>query len=237
MFGGREDLAIVAACTDLAVGALLHAYELGALSEQEAQQFERHLMECEHCLEEVRSFEETSRFLRDDAACRELAKETNGEVEVQGRKPRPGWFLRYLWPPVPIVLRPAFSYSLVIVAIVLTAGSIRHHQPVVPGQHIILTATRAAEEPTLQLGASPCGLVLFEFQGGRPGKSYFVQVTDPHRRVVYEDSSFTNMSSRETGALVLNLDAADPGIYRLVIADGHNVAGPNRQEYRFRVRK
>ncbi len=56
---------------------MLHAYELGLLSEEERRLFELHLMECNDCFEKVSSFAESAVLLNEDSDIKEMVA---GEV-------------------------------------------------------------------------------------------------------------------------------------------------------------
>ena len=43
-------------CDNDRMQVLLHAYELGMISDEEKDLFEAHLLECESCFEQVREF-------------------------------------------------------------------------------------------------------------------------------------------------------------------------------------
>jgi tetratricopeptide (TPR) repeat protein len=53
-------------CIDSKYERLLYAYELGLLSEDELQEFEIHLLDCEHCFNKVAEFKEAATLIRHD---------------------------------------------------------------------------------------------------------------------------------------------------------------------------
>ncbi|HOP05699.1 MAG TPA: tetratricopeptide repeat protein [candidate division Zixibacteria bacterium] len=53
-------------CNNKEIGALLHAYELGLLNDDDARRVETHLLECPYCARQSLEMAETSRLLRND---------------------------------------------------------------------------------------------------------------------------------------------------------------------------
>ena len=62
-------------CTNHNSGIFLHAYELGALSEQESQRFEMHLLECKYCFDQFNDFTRISALVANDISLRSLIAE------------------------------------------------------------------------------------------------------------------------------------------------------------------
>ncbi|MFZ5979545.1 MAG: tetratricopeptide repeat protein [Candidatus Zixiibacteriota bacterium] len=53
-------------CSDKRYGDLLHAYEIGMLSEDDRRAFELHLFDCQHCFEQAQRFQDTAELMRYD---------------------------------------------------------------------------------------------------------------------------------------------------------------------------
>ena len=68
-------------CTDNLKGKMLHAYELGTLSDDELRQFELHLYECEHCFQQIKAFNQPSRLLRHDPEIRTSIRGSAGSTK------------------------------------------------------------------------------------------------------------------------------------------------------------
>lgn len=62
-------------CIDESIGSMVHAYELGLLSEEDANAVEIHLLECSYCNERFLELAETARTLRSDAEIRAVIKD------------------------------------------------------------------------------------------------------------------------------------------------------------------
>ncbi|MFC1476202.1 tetratricopeptide repeat protein [Candidatus Zixiibacteriota bacterium] len=100
-------------CVDQRLGQMLFPYELGQLDDREEQQFELHLLKCEHCYKEAQQFEPVARHIQHDSGVREsirqIAEEDSASiVSPDERKP---FFLKRL--------RPRFVPVFVAAAVVL----------------------------------------------------------------------------------------------------------------------
>ena len=59
-------------CKDPKLGALLHAYELNALSQEDTERVEIHLLGCEHCFHQLSNFELEASLLSSSDEVKEL---------------------------------------------------------------------------------------------------------------------------------------------------------------------
>ncbi|MFZ5980832.1 MAG: tetratricopeptide repeat protein, partial [Candidatus Zixiibacteriota bacterium] len=73
-------------CSDKKFEKMLHAYELGMLSESEREELELHLMDCEYCFRQVQQFEKAGTLLRDDPEVRSTLVEI---TEKSDNRPSP----------------------------------------------------------------------------------------------------------------------------------------------------
>jgi len=106
----------VEGCKNEFYNNMIHAYELGLLSEDDKKAFEIHLLECSHCLMAVREFERTVLHLKKEPSIREYIYEhtrTDEKAEsVEEDSSRIGFFRKAKWSPVAAVL--AFAVILTI---------------------------------------------------------------------------------------------------------------------------
>ena len=104
-------------CTDPDSGALLQAYELHALSDEDTERFRIHLLECEYCFKRFKSFQLESGLLRSDQGVREQVRRA-----AAGRPVPPESLFahlgRALWPRTPLPLKPALLYLLLLIMII-----------------------------------------------------------------------------------------------------------------------
>ena len=105
------------ACTDPGVGKFLPDYELHALTEAELESFELHVMNCDYCAVELEQFHSIARLLTKDS---EVHK-TITSLDQQPRVESTLWSLirDALWPDTSFFLRPAVSYTAIVVLIAL----------------------------------------------------------------------------------------------------------------------
>ncbi|MDD4051279.1 MAG: zf-HC2 domain-containing protein [candidate division Zixibacteria bacterium] len=223
------------ACTDADVGALLHAYELGGLTEADVTRFEIHLLQCDRCFEAVRVFAPWAELLRTDNEVRGLVHDaTKAPEAADSRLSRLG---RYLWPPWPLVFRPAMIYLLVLVLLYPAYRGLRHvtTRPVEAIQTITLVPSRSAvvEGAVLQSGRDAA--ITFVFRGAQPGETYRVRLTTEKGRVVYEEEAFTGFDKYETGQILFPAEHMRPGAYVLELTDPRGNPPQNRQVYNFRI--
>ena len=71
-------------CINEEIGAMLHAYELGMLSEEDSNRVEVHLLECPHCNQMFLEFLQAARALRSDTEVRPVLEKLNEKTTSQG---------------------------------------------------------------------------------------------------------------------------------------------------------
>lgn len=109
-------------CMDPKIGAFLHAFELGILSQEDNDRFEEHLLKCEFCFNEVKAFNEGTDLLSNDRDIRSLITEYAPEAkQLRSLSER---FKEYVWPRVPVIFRPAFLYIIIALIIIPAAITI-----------------------------------------------------------------------------------------------------------------
>lgn len=105
-------------CIDHSIGDMMHAYELGILSDQDRARFEMHLMECDYCFHRAQSFASEADQLRNRP---EMAEAIGEIIERQpGEKPSPADKKRR-WPRIIPALAAA---AIVIIVLILQPGKL-----------------------------------------------------------------------------------------------------------------
>lgn len=88
-------------CTEFNIRKSLYAYELGLLSDEERNEFEIHLIECDHCFEEAVTLKDTIALIRNNQKIKdtitnlsepELQKEINDTKIVEISSPQKPYF-------------------------------------------------------------------------------------------------------------------------------------------------
>jgi len=203
-------------CTDRSTGRLLHAYELGILTETEHERFEEHLVQCESCgraldrLEEPAALLTTGRRVR--AAVSSALRGQASKVPLLQR-----WW-RLLWPERSLLLRPAIPYLLLTVLATTLVTTFTWHRPEVREvqQAVHLSSVRAGTG-IIDRGDDRTALLTFDFDAYEPGRECIVIITDMSDNVVYREDHFAAFDERGIGALSLSTWQMGPGDYQLTI--------------------
>lgn len=222
-------------CINRDAGSLLHGYEIGILSEQECEQFELHLLECEHCNELLNSFERHASLLKTSRRVKAFIDETLSKEAVTESLLSRIW--RYLWPKAPFVFRPAVAYLLVLLLAIPAYQGLRKPGILTVGefkQTIHLSPTRAAAK-TLKKSTSDNVLLTFQFDGYRSGGTYQVVIESEDGAVIYSNNEFSSFDEREIGSLSLAISEMKPGKYRLIISDPGPDSARVHQQYLFLI--
>ena len=69
-------------CTDMRLGNRLYAYETGLLTGPELEEFELHLLTCQHCNDRAQAFHQEARMIRHDPEVKQAAAELARTEEV-----------------------------------------------------------------------------------------------------------------------------------------------------------
>jgi len=213
----------------------LHAYELDALSDEDRDRFEVHMLSCEHCFNHLKQFEKEAALLQSDPDISRVIEEALGEnpmtISSWGR------FLKYFWPNAPLPFRPAIVYILIAILIIpvyLWLTTVRDDD-IRSVQTITLFPERSTAGETLHINAGEDGLITFLMRGASPDKKYQIVVTTNDGTEIFRDDDFSRFDEFGTGHLLLPIPRMKPGKYRLTITDPGAEPPLNRQEYRFRI--
>jgi hypothetical protein len=226
-------------CIDPEIGLLLHAYELHALTEEEEQRFEIHLLECQYCLQEFKAFETESVLMNRSAVLQDALRGLEAE-------PRRKTIWSKLWPEVPVLYRPALAYLLLLLMVYPTYRGLvlRQQGPEVrpeatagelvrPVQKIDLVPARSSETKSFKLGAEPEGIINFVFRGAKPGESYQVVIETEEGKIIQQVKGYRNFDRNGTGTLSVSVRQMKAGTYFLTITDPRGEFPGNTQEYAF----
>ncbi len=170
----------MADCPDKHFHEMLHAYELGLLTDEERRELEMHLLDCPACRSELQKFHDTIIMLRRDKDVRELIarldrEETAAEKEAAAARPKPR---RRLLP----TLIPASVLTLIVLfLLVLKPWQIE----ISPSQDAIAAQNRLAimyfdniadPDDSLRLGQILTNLLITDLAESR----YIQVVSDQH---------------------------------------------------------
>lgn len=227
-------------CIDPEIGKMLHAYELGALPNDDCERFEAHLMECRACFEEAQNFCAESNLLMADASIiKEVAAATGGE-KAYGRKPAVfGKFKRLLWPDTPVMFRPAVALILIALLIYPAYMGFRsnHEREIKTVSAISLMPTRSSVTPEFTIPDKGDVVMSFMYRDAVPGHGYILEITDESGRILIHDDSFTAFDKYGMGWLLIPTDKMKAGEYQLSLSDKDGHSTTETQIYKFRFLK
>jgi len=208
-------------CIDKKTGNLLHLYELGMLSPQEAELFEKHLMRCEFCFGRVSEFEKYAAALRNNPGVRALAGEEEEAYDKQ--ETLSGRLKTYLWPRKPLIFKPAMIYVLILLLIYPAWLGLRvafeSNDRIRPVQTIRLVSNRMPFQNTFDMSSGLDGIISFEFPPSRDDRRYLIIVTAGDGNELVRYDNFPDISGTGMNELLIPRELMKPGDYRLVVFD------------------
>lgn len=222
-------------CTNPELGALLHAFEIGALSKQDAERFEDHLLECDFCFNEAKEFGPSADLMRRSTKFRDIAVSPKDNAERPAQLLRRFW--RYLWPDAPLAFRPGLSYLLVLLVLVPAYYGLRHSSDadIRPVQTMTLLSDRSTDEAAFRISHKGDGVISFYFDGAILDSAYEIIVEDESGTEIFRHESFGHFDMYGRGELLFPHVRMKPKRYRLLITGPRQEFPPGTQEYWFRI--
>ncbi|MCX6835019.1 MAG: tetratricopeptide repeat protein [candidate division Zixibacteria bacterium] len=102
----------MAECVRKEIAKLLHAYELGLLSDEDRARVEQHTLECDSCFQEIEQNAEAARLMRFDRDTRRQIREITREIGLPAKSLATR---RSLWrSPLPILIVVGIAFLLVL---------------------------------------------------------------------------------------------------------------------------
>ncbi|MBD3234787.1 MAG: hypothetical protein GF315_13760 [candidate division Zixibacteria bacterium] len=234
MLGSREVMRMDK-CYDQKIGKMLHAYEMGILSEEEAEQFEMHLMDCQYCYSQLESFDDGARLLSGDQDIRRLLQKRS--LEESDSKTRMQRIWNYLWPQTPLVFKPAVAYFIILVlAIPVITGILsKGGNSIRPLQSITLVANRSSLDNSFSITEESSGLINFELPEAETGSEYKVVIKNERGNEVYRDDHCRPKDEFGIGQLYIPLHKMRPGLYKLIVTSRDKESPANERIYNFTI--
>jgi len=217
-------------CVDKKLGVLLHAYELNALAEADAERFELHLLECEHCFREVEAFGCEVAVLRTDEGIKAAARKSSRENLVEK-------FLRRFSGGRKTAVPKALAVIAALLILAIPAYLVLNKPAMLGGgelQSLTLTQFRSGTPP-LKISLGDKARIEFAFREAAPGKSYLVRIMSVDDSLAVESHEFSEFDEGGMGQLVISLRDKQPGIYSLTIIDPNVKPVMPLIEYNFRI--
>ncbi len=224
-------------CTDRDLGALLFAYELGALSEEKADRFEVHLMECESCLARLRELSDHTHLLREDSRTRQGVY----RIAVDAARSESSWqrMKARLWPQGPVVFKPAVAYLLLLVLLYpayLGLHEIPGTREVSPVHTLSLLSTRSAIGSSVALVGQTDLVLSVVYRDFREDGVYRVRLSRDDGETLWSDDAYRGFDDRGIGSVFVPGSLLEAGGYAVEVVDIADTSG-TRQVYPFTVRR
>ena len=220
-------------CTNEQMRALLHTYELGGLSEEDAERFEIHLTECETCFNDVKAFQAEARILRVDNDARAII--ANPPLAAAAGE---SWIARIwscLWPKAPLVFRPAVAYFAVLLIAFVAIPFLSDSTEIRPFRIVDLVDVRSGGAIVIESGAECDYILRFRLSGADTSTSYGVVIKSANNKTVFEQDNFSEFDNFGIGGLILPGSKLSPGQYELHVTDPTSEPAATVRLYRFKV--
>jgi hypothetical protein len=221
-------------CTEPGIGRLLHAYELGILSEDDQIRYERHLLACESCSAKVQRLLEVGRLLR-STGLTELAA-TAGAPDEGPPESRLASIWRYIWPKAPVPFRPALLFLILLILAYPAARGLFSplQQRIERVQSISLFPNRSQQIEAVKLEDHFDVLMTFVYDECLPGHGYEIVIAHESGEVLYRQTGYRGFDEFGTGRLLIPSELLKDGRYRVIVTDPERDSS-GIQEYRFSV--
>lgn len=197
---------------------MLHAFELGMLSDSNREKLEIHLLECDHCFENARGLADAAVLLRDDPDVKQFIDHI--DKKKQPSKPARHKILNLLWPEKPryILAKPIV---ILILFLIVSYPIYRFgvYQPSGYQQTINLFPMRGGNANIISLEKGGEVIVNFVFENAKPGKLYDITISTRDGEIIYSDNKFSNFNTSGLGSIALPVNEFEKGDYVLNIVD------------------
>ncbi len=135
-------------CTNESIGAMLHAWELDLLSDDDKLKFEQHLFECAGCFESARKHDDAMAGIRSNEMLRSRVREY-AEAATQEEVTSEPWYVR-------VMRSPVYRYATAaVIVLALVVPALYHRLKIRSGQETVqvvrLMPTRSALGSTIYL--------------------------------------------------------------------------------------
>ncbi len=223
-------------CSEPLLENILHAYELGILSDPDREIIELHMMKCEHCFNKSLKFKKTARLLRED-------EDIKGEIKrIDSEKPHKtstlASLIYWLWPEKPksVLLKPAIIIGLIlIISYPAYKTFLEKDVTIQPVQILNLYPFRGGQQNVISLDKNGQIVINFVCESAEPGKFYGVTVKTEEGAITFADDRFTGFNASGMGSVRIPSNDFRKGRYSLAVTDMSDEKPVVLQEYYFRV--
>ena len=224
------------ACIAPDVGILLHAYELGALSAEDVERFEIHLLACRACFETVQNFAPHAENLRQDVGARQAVSPAERTEVLPLTFRRQLW--HWLWPNRTWTFRPALIYLVLLILIYPAylgwtgAGARGGFRQL---QTLMLHPSRSAAAEPLSLSSGRDAVIEFVYRVALVGQKYQLLLAAEDGAVLASYPAYDGFDKYERGSILFPANLMHRGKFTLEILDAGGKPPLNRQVYGFRI--
>ncbi|MBD3232661.1 MAG: hypothetical protein GF315_02945 [candidate division Zixibacteria bacterium] len=225
---------LMAECNDRSFKDLLHAYEMGILSEDERKRVEIHLLKCESCFETVQEGHESAQMMKTEGEFRAVAGEY-GKEKVAGERL---WNRLKMYLFSPITLPKPHRIATVFVIFLIVAFSVYKFGIDTGSEYRVQQVlkfypNRAVTANFIELEQGGVAVIEFVYGEAQPGQSYRLQIKSLDSEYIVLDSVFSEFNDLGRGSVSIPVEAFTRGFFRLQFIDPES--NQPQMEYRFRV--
>jgi len=214
-------------CTDPIYHDMLHAWELGMLSDDDRQGFEMHLLQCDTCAGEAGQLLQASRLLRNDPDFRP----SSGDISVYAVSDRSGQSIF----ASKIVRSLLVAAALLILAVSVSKLIVFPDRTTETMQRIRLVPVRGSDEAVIDRHLGGRVEISFYAEGVRSEDTYRVIISSSDGTTVYADNHFRHFGDLGGGTISLPSSKLPEGIATLIISPATDSL-VILQQYFFRVK-
>ena len=205
-------------CTNKAIGIHLHAYEISALNEEMTEEFEIHLLSCQHCFETLQSFEQEATVLQHGAITR---GQKTAPVKLSQWKSSP-MFTSILAALLVLMIYPSFVGIKSII-----------EPKIKPLESITLVPVRSAEK-NYNISQENDVVLAIVYTDSKPDYNYTIEIHNQENKILNLES-FKNFDLYHTGRILIPKESLVTGEYLCILKDNENDTGKILQQYTFRI--
>lgn len=211
------------ACTYTEMSSLLHAYELGILSEPDCEQFERHLLRCPECRNKV------ERFQNEIVALRDVVSDTWIDAVPVDTSYRRQPTSRIAWPVL------AATLFVLLVVVLFWNPLSEPNESIREVQVIGLMQTRSGLASRYEIRPGKDILLCFSTYNATPNSIHRVVVETSDGDRICAVDRFQNYDAAGVGWLFIPSRLISPYKYTLTVIDPDIIEGNPIAHFKFEL--
>ena len=197
---------------------MLYAYELGMLSDEDAQAVEHHLCHCDHCFKNAQEFKDFAELLRRSPFIR-------SEIRAEAKASSRTGVARFL----------LIAATVIALAIPVYRFVIRPDRPELV-QSLDLAPLRNNSAAVLDLERGGTAEIHFVVEEPTTTGQYRITISQRDGTIVYSNSDFSGFNEFGQGTITVPVSTFDTGYYMLTVTDLSDAHTLSLAKYPFRVK-